>query len=195
MAGFFEFAGHPVMFAKVLYWLNLRIGDGSNITLGYVVVTLAVAQVLLLRHLLTRSPLTFTERSLMLVLSAGLLFGMNGSWSFTKSMSGAAWFTANLFAVTAIVLRQKDRSWLAGGSAALAMISYGTGLSAWPAVAAVGLARRPWREWWRELPMVAGFVVGFLWYQSESHRPSGFGSDFSSARVPRAHVAHQPPPG
>lgn len=176
-SGFFQFHNdHPVMLAKLLYWLNLQIGDGSNITLGYVVILVAAAQVLLIGHLLARSSLTFAERSMLLVLSSALIFAMNGSWSFTKSMSGAAWLTANLFAVIAITLRHHDRFWLAVVAAAAAMVCYGTGLSAWPAVAAVGLARRPWREWWRELPVGFGMLVGYAWYQSESHR-EGSGLD------------------
>lgn len=168
-AGFLEFQNeHPVFFAKVFFWLNLRVSDGSNITLGYVVVVLVAVQVLLIQRLLTQSPFSWVERALLLILTSALLFSMDGIWNFTKSMSGAAWLTANLFAVIAIVLRQNDRSWLAALAAAAATVSYGTGLSAWAAVAVVGLVRRPWREWWRELPMFAGAAVGYLWYQSAS---------------------------
>lgn len=174
-AGFLDFQNeHPVVIAKVLYWLNLRLGDGSNIVLGYVVVLAVAVQLVLINRLLLRSAFRWAERSLLLILSSALLFGMGGSWNFTKSMSGAAWLVANLFAVLAIYLRQNDRSWLAAASAAAATISYGTGLSAWPAVAVVGMARRPWREWWRELPMLGGAVVGYLWYQSAVDRSSDF---------------------
>jgi hypothetical protein len=151
--------------AKVLYWLNLHLGDGSNIVLGHLVVLVGVAQLALVWYLLDRSGLSLPERALGLVLTSVLLFSMNGSWNFFKSMSGAAWLTANLFAVVAIVLRQQDRSWAAGAAASLATICYGTGLAAWPAVLAVGMVRRPWRTWWRELPMVVGLLVGYGWYQ------------------------------
>ena len=80
-------------------------------------------------------------------------------------MSGTAWFTANLFAISAVYLRSRDRRWPSFAIAVLAAISYGTGIVAWPAVIATGASRRPVRQWWREWPYAVGFAVTFVWYR------------------------------
>ena len=106
------------------------------------------------------------------VAASALLFDLTGTWNFSKAMSGTAWFSANLFAITAVYLRSRDRRGLAFGVAVLAAVSYGTGIAAWLAVIATGVSHRPFRQWWREWPYAVGFAATFVWYQL-----SGPGSD------------------
>ena len=104
LAGVFEFRNeHPLVFAKILYWLNLQATGGSNISLGLVVVAIVLAQLgvllVIARDLGRRWPLL---PPLLVALAGVLLLGRQGAWHFMKSMSGAAWLTANLFAISAI---------------------------------------------------------------------------------------------
>ena len=150
---------HPLLVAKSLYALNLQLFDGSNATLALAVLLVGILQLVAVGVLLARSRLSFAERSLVLILSSVLLFSMNGAWNYVLAMSGAAWLTANVLVLAAIVLRQHDRTWGAFALGVLATASYGTGMAVWPALVVIGIVRRPWRDWWKELAPVAGFVV------------------------------------
>ena len=102
---------HPLLVAKSLYALNLQLFDGSNATLALAVLLVGILQLVAVGVLLARSRLSFAERSLVLILSSVLLFSMNGAWNYVLAMSGAAWLTANVLVLAAIVLRQHDRTW------------------------------------------------------------------------------------
>jgi hypothetical protein len=165
--GLFHFQNeHPMVVPQALYWINLRLFSGSNIVLGLIVVTIVLGQLAVIALLLSRSDFEPVERIAVFVLASVLLFDLTGTWNFAKAMSGTAWLSANAFAVTAIYLRSRDRCWLAFGAGALAAISYGTGIVAWVAVIAVGLVRRPARQWWREWPYALAFVLTFVWYRA-----------------------------
>ena len=151
--------------AQFIYWLNLRLFSGSNITLGFVVLALVVGQLVVIALLLRQSAFRPVERMAIFVAASALLFDLTGTWNFSKAMSGTAWFSANLFAITAVYLRSRDRRGLAFGVAVLAAVSYGTGIAAWLAVIATGVSHRPVRQWWREWPYAVGFAATFVWYQ------------------------------
>lgn len=152
--------GHPLLTAKLIYWLNLTVFEGSNRSMAAVVVVVGVAQVAILGWMLMRTPISVVERGVLLVLSSALLFSMNGAWNYVLSMSGAAWLTANVWALGALLARWQQRWLLAVPLAVLATLSYGTGMAVWPALIAVGLVCRPWRQWWKEMPLAAA-LVGF----------------------------------
>ena len=82
-------------------------------------------------------------------------------------MSGAAWLSANLFALIAVYLRSRDRRGWAFAVAIVAGVSYGTGLMAWPAVIATGVSRRPLRDFFhrrrRGVVLVLALRVALVW--------------------------------
>jgi hypothetical protein len=157
--GLFELRNeHPLVVGKLLYWLNLRATGGSNVALGLVVMGIAVGQLAVIavlardlgRHWRLAPPL-------LVVTAASLLFARQGAWHFVKSMSGAAWLTANLFALLAIWAQLRLRHVLAVAFAALATMSYGTGLAVWPVLILVGLLAGA-----RPKHLVPAFVTGVL---------------------------------
>ncbi len=161
---FFEFRNeHPIVVAKVLYWLNAQLFAGSNETLGFVVVAIVLAQVVVLAVLALRTlPAAATVRVAFTIAASALLFAPQGAWNFYKAMSGSAWLSANLFALLALWLQHRRCRWLAVAMAVLASMSYGTGLLVWPALAVAGAVHdrrtRPRPEY------VAGFLVTGVWH-------------------------------
>lgn len=174
---------HPLFGAKVLYAITLRAFDGSNTALAYMVLLVGLGQVVVIGLLLARSALSAWEKGALLVLASALLFSLNGGWNFVYAMSGAAWLTANLFVLIALLLRQRDRYWEALAVGVVATASYQTGLAVWPALVVVGLVRRPWREWWRELLPLAGFVVADRLRAAQSDLPADI--PFAPAQIVR----------
>lgn len=172
---------HPVVVAKLLYWLNARILGGSNITLGWLVLLMAVAQLALLTSLLGSRP-SIASRAAVVVAFSALLFAPQGSWSFMAAMSGTAWLSANLFALSAIWLRSRDHRLPAIALAGLASLSYATGLLAWPALLATGLARdrKPRQEW----PVVAAAAVAGVWYLVQYNQHMGDVEPFATTTRP-----------
>jgi hypothetical protein len=165
VGGLFEFQNHPVVVPQLVYWVNLQLFSGSNISLGLFVVALAIAQLGIVALMLRQSPLRPIERMMLFALASALLFDLTGTWNFAKAMSGTAWLSANLFALSAVYLRSRDRHVPAFGLAGLAAMSYGTGIVAWLAVIATGVSRRRPRDAWREWPYVVGLAATALWYR------------------------------
>ena len=173
----FEFQNHPVVLPLLVYWLNIQLFAGSNVALGVVVLLLGAGVLAMVGLLLWRSELEAIDRMVLLVLASCLIFTPNGAWNYGIAMSGTAWLGAGLIGVVAVYWRSRDRTVLAFVAAVVAAITYATGLMVWPALVAVGACRRPPREWWRELPYVAGFVVTYLWYQQV--QTTGLGADLA----------------
>jgi hypothetical protein len=161
----FEFQNHPVVVPMLVYWLNLHFFAGSNVALGVFVLLLGIGLLALVGLVLRRSDLRPVDQMVLFVLASCLIFTPNGAWNYGIAMSGTAWLGAGLIGVGAVYLRSRDRPVLAFAAATLAVFTYATGLMVWPGVVAAGLCRRPPREWWRELPFVAGFVATYLWYK------------------------------
>ena len=111
IGGLFEFQNeHPVVIAKILFWFNWLLTGGSNITLGLVVITIVAVEGLILSRFVDE-PERRTRVGLAVVAAAGvLLFSRQGIHNFFQAMSGAAWFTANLFALAAILARVRERT-------------------------------------------------------------------------------------
>lgn len=178
IAGLFEFQNQPVVVPQIIYWLNTKLFAGSNISLGFVVVLLVLAQLTVVALLLWQSRLGTVETVAILLVASALMFNLTGTWNFSKSMSGTAWFSANLLALVAILLRSRDRNHWAFVLAVLAAVSYGTGAAAWVAVIAAGVTRRPLKAAWREWPYLVGFIATLLWYRAAGG-DSGMGVTYS----------------
>ncbi len=163
IGGLFQFRNeHPVVAAKVLYWLNYRLTGGSNIALGYAVVVVVLLQLALLAAMARSGVLTRTRQVALVVAASALLFAPFGAWNFVKSMSGAAWLTANLFAIAALWLRLRHGRYSALPLGVLATMSYGTGLAVWPALIVAGWAQdRRLRPQW---PVALTATVATAWY-------------------------------
>ncbi len=189
VGGLFEFQNHPVVVPQLVYWVNLELFSGSNISLGLFVVALGLAQLGIVAMLLRQTTLGSFERIALFAVASALLFDLTGTWNFAKAMSGTAWLSANLFALAAVYLRSRDRHASAFGLAGLAAVSYGTGIIAWPAVIATGVSRRGSRDAWREWPYAVGLVATVVWYRlgmsggSEVPWPSPFEVPGVAARM------------
>jgi hypothetical protein len=167
--GSFRFQGiftpqneHPLVIPSLLYWLDARLADGDNRVLGFLVVVIAAAMVLLLRAALpkTMPPLM---RSGLVVAASALIFSFQGMHMFVRSMSGSAWLTANLIVIASLVLANKGK-WVAAWIVAIvASETYGTAFAVWPALALLATMRG--ERWSRRLiPLGLGAVVVGIWY-------------------------------
>lgn len=153
---------HPLMIPSLLYWLDARLADGDNRVLGYLVIVIAAATVLMLRAALPKT-LPPVVRAGLVVAASALVFSLQGLHMFVRSMSGAAWLTANLFVVAALVLANRRKWWAAWGMGLLATASYGTGFALWPALAVLAaLHKERWRT--RLIPLGIGVVLVGIWY-------------------------------
>ena len=153
---------HPLIIPSLLYWLDARLADGDNRVLGYTVVVIAAATVLLLRAALPKS-LPPVVRAGLVVGASALIFSLQGLHMFVRSMSGSAWLTANLLVVASLLLANKRRWPAAWGVGILATASYGTAFALWPALALLAtLHKQRWRT--RLVPLGIGVVVVGIWY-------------------------------
>ncbi|NNE74850.1 MAG: hypothetical protein HKN26_14390 [Acidimicrobiales bacterium] len=167
---------HPVFFAKALYLINIGLSNGSNIVQGLIVVVVVIAITYLLIHLSRATGSTDTLTTLVMAgAAASFLFAPQSVWTFYKGMSGSAWWTANLFAVIALVFVHRDRRWAAAGAAVLASISYGTGIVIWPAIAVATMIRS--RRWYPPPEALVGFAATAVWYQVAGEGNSDFSFD------------------
>lgn len=128
-------AQHLLTLTQVSYVANVSLFGGSNITLGFWVVSLVIVQIGLLWWWLSRLGVLPTVLQAALgVLAASLLLSPNGAWNFLFAMSGTAWLTANLLSILAIHLAVRGRVLMSVLAAVAATLTYGTGLMAWPAI-------------------------------------------------------------
>jgi hypothetical protein len=185
---FFYHEGHVPALPSLIFWINSHLTHGLAHPLGYYDIAVVVGQLLLLRSLLP-SPARLGRwwHALLVVALAVLLFAPQGAWNFSRAASGTAWLTANLFMIIAIALAYRGKLLWAALPAALASISYGTGLMAWPAAIAVGALRR--RGWgWQGWALVAAAVVTIGTYFARYHHPEsqsaiGFNPNDSARRM------------
>lgn len=155
---------HPMVVPKLMYWMNNQINGGSNISLGLWIIAIGLIQIavvaLMVRRVHDVSP--WVKGGLVIVASA-LVFGRLGSWSFMRSMSGAAWLTANLFVLGALYFQASRRRSLVLVCGVLASLSYGTGLLVWPALLVAGLVRdKRFRSQWRTVAAGALMAATYL---------------------------------
>ncbi|MCT2586591.1 hypothetical protein [Actinophytocola gossypii] len=153
---------HPLIIPSLLYWLDAKLADGDNRVLGYLVIVVAGATVLLLRAVLPRS-LPPLARAGLVVAASALVFSLQGMHMFVRSMSGAAWLTANLIVVASLLFAAKGKWWPAWVAGVLASASYGTAFALWPALALLAILRRE-RWTYRVTPLGIGVVIIGIWY-------------------------------
>jgi hypothetical protein len=152
---------HPVVIPQFLFWVNVHLTAGSNIALGLFVVAVVFAQVVLIGRFVEPADRRKWAAGSVVVVASVLLFSRQGVHNFSKSMSGTAWLTTNLFVVAAIFARFKDRTWLSAALGVAASITYATGLVVWPVLIIVGLLRdRRWLPDWR-IVVAAVFPIVF----------------------------------
>ncbi|WP_431436554.1 hypothetical protein [Actinophytocola sp.] len=158
---------HILGLPTLLYWINIKLFDGDNRTLGVFVVAVAVATVVALGLALPRT-LPPLVRAGLVVAASALMFSPHGLWNYTRAMSGTAWLTANLIVVVALLFAVRGKWWPAWALAVLGSLSYATAFAAWPVLALIAFARR--EPWWRRLlPLVVGGSLVLVWM---AYRPS-----------------------
>lgn len=160
-----HFLGLP----SLIYWVNIKLFEGDNRTLGVFVVAVAALTVVALGAALPRTLPPLLRASLVVAIST-LVFSLHGLWNFTRAMSGTAWLTANLIVVVALLLAARGRWWPAWVLAVLASLTYGTAFAVWPVLALLAVVKR--EPWWRRLvPVVVGGVIMLVWLGIRSAPP------------------------
>jgi hypothetical protein len=156
---------HPFFVPYVVYYANARFLDGTNRGLGYYAVVVSAIVVVLLSLMLPRqwSPLA---RAWLTAAISAIVFCESGLWNFVRGMSGAAWLSANVFAVTAVLLASRRRTVPAVLCAVLAVCSYGTGFGALVAITVIALLRKD--RWWRWALPGGMLVIGGIVYEMTS---------------------------
>jgi hypothetical protein len=163
--------GHVLAVPATLWWLNLKLFDGVNRTLGAYVILVGLAQVAVLRSLLPKPPrISQWWFSGLVVAFAAFIFAPQGAHHFGRAMSGTAWLTSNLLSLVAMWFAYRRRPLAAIPVAALATICYGTGLVAWPAIVVISLLRSRWG--WRLWVLMGSAVVAIGWYAVAYERPN-----------------------
>ena len=179
--GSFNFGGlwkasneHLIAVPSLLFYGDATLFGGNQRFLGYLDILIALATVVLIRFAIPKSLPVVVRASIVLATSA-LIFSLHGLHNFTHSMSGAAWLTANLISVGALLFAVKGRWWPAWGMALLGSITYGTAFAAWPSLALVAIMRKE-PMWRRVAPLVAGAVIVVGW-MSVNHNAAGSGTE------------------
>ncbi|TDV50898.1 hypothetical protein [Actinophytocola oryzae] len=165
---------HLIAIPSLLYYGDATIFGGNQRYLGYLDILIAVATVLLIRYAIPRT-LPVVVRASIVFASAALIFSLHGLHNYTHAMSGAAWLTANLICVGALLFGVKGKWWPAWGMALLGSITYGTSFAIWPSLALVAIMRRE-PMWRRVLPLVTGAVIVIGW-MSVNHNAAGSGTE------------------
>ncbi|MDT4902400.1 MAG: hypothetical protein QOH52_416 [Pseudonocardiales bacterium] len=157
LRGFFTYQNeHPFVIPNAIYYIDAKFFEGTNQFCGYLSVVLALLAIFFLRRLLPEA-MSAPMRAVMTFTMTAVLFCPSGLWNFVRGMSGAAWLTANLFCLAAILLAWRGRTVPATVLAAFSILSYGTGFGAPVAIALIALVRRD--KWWRwALPL--GLLAG-----------------------------------
>lgn len=146
--GFFTYQNeHPFVIPQLIYYIDAKYFGGSNQHLGYYSIVMSVLAVALLGKFLPRDWPALSRAGLLLF-AAVVMFCPAGAWNYVRGMSGVAWLTANVFALTAVYFASRGRTIPAVIAAALALVTYGTGFGAPVAIIAVALLRRDrWYKW------------------------------------------------
>lgn len=152
---------HPMFLPGLLFWVEAKLSGGRNQVLGVFDVVVTVGTLLILNRLLPRS-LDAVKRAALTVAFAFLLFTTSGLHNFTFGFSGVGWLTANLAAVGALMLADRNRQLGAVGAGLAGCLCYGTAFAVWPALALVNWLRgRPTR--WVVGPLLIGVGVISVW--------------------------------
>jgi hypothetical protein len=165
---------HLIAIPSLLYYGDATIFGGNQRMLGYLDVLIALATVLLIRFAIPKTLPPVVRASIVLASSA-LIFSLHGLHNFTHAMSGAAWLTANLISIGALLFAVKGKWGPAWGLALLGSITYGTAFAVWPSLALVAIMRKE-PTWRRVLPLGLGAVIVVGW-MSLNHNAAGSGTE------------------
>ncbi len=165
---------HLIAIPSLLYYGDATIFGGNQRILGYVDVLIAIATVVLIRFAIPKT-LPPVVRASIVLMSSALIFSLHGLHNFTHAMSGAAWLTANLVSVGALLFAVKGKWWPAWAMALLGSITYGTAFALWPSLALVAIMRKE-PMWRRILPLALGAVIVVGW-MSVNHNAAGSGTE------------------
>ena len=165
---------HLIAVPSLMYYADATLGGGDQRILGIVDILIAIATVVLIRFAIPKS-LPVVVRASIVLASAALIFSLHGIHNFTHAMSGAAWLTANLISIGALLFAVKGKWWPAWGLALLGSITYGTAFAAWPSIALIAIMRKE-PMWRRVLPLVTGAVIVVGW-MSVNHNAAGSGTE------------------
>lgn len=133
--------GHILFVPSIIYALNIKLANGSNLGLTLTAWFLALFQTLLLIKLLPSSVKNWTTRVLLVFTVSAFSFTPSAVDHWTLGFSGVHWIAANVMAVGAIACltfyyhRQKN-VWILGSGllAIFATVTYGTSLALWLAL-------------------------------------------------------------
>jgi len=152
---------HPMFLPGLLFWVEAKLFGGRNQVLGVIDVLVTTGTLLLLNRLLPRD-LDAVKRAALTMAFAFLLFTTSGLHNFVFGFSGIGWLTANLAAVGALVLANRNRQFGAVGVGFAGCLCYGTAFVVWPALAMVNWLRgRPTRWVVGPLLIAVGVVGGW----------------------------------
>ncbi len=163
---------HPFVIPNIIYYLDAWLLAGTNRELGYFSLVVAAVTVVLLRSLVPARWSPWARAATTVGISAAI-FVPSGIWNFSKGMSGAAWLTANLLAVIALVLIERGHVVPATAAAVLAVATYGTGFGAPVMVSAVALMRNRRDKLGWILPLGALGVCGVVYLLTANGGTSG----------------------
>jgi hypothetical protein len=165
---------HLIAVPSMLYYGDATLFGGNQRVLGYLDILIALATVVLIRYAIPKS-LPVVVRASIVLASSALIYSLHGLHNFTHAMSGAAWLTANLISVGALLFAVKGKWWPAWGLALLGSITYGTAFAVWPSLALVAIMRKE-PLWRRVLPLALGAVIVVGW-MSVNHNAAGSGTE------------------
>ena len=165
---------HLIAVPSLMYYADATLFGGDQRILGYADILIALATVLLIRFAIPKT-LPVVVRASIVLASSALIFSLHGLHNFTHAMSGAAWLTANLISVGALLFAVKGKWWPAWGMALLGSITYGTAFAAWPSLALIAIMRKE-PMWRRVLPLALGAVIVVGW-MSVNHNAAGSGTE------------------
>jgi len=164
---------HLIAIPSLLFYGDATIFGGNQRFLGYLDIVIALATVVLIRFAIPKS-LPVVMRASIVFATSALIFSLHGLHNFAHAMSGAAWLTANLICVGALLFGVKGKWWPAWGLALLGSITYGTAFAVWPSLGLIAIMRRE-PLWRRVLPVVTGAVIVLGW-MGLNHNAAGTGN-------------------
>lgn len=165
---------HLIAVPSLMYYGDATLFGGDQRILGYVDIIIAIATVVLIRFAIPKSLPVVVRASIVLGASA-LIFSLHGIHNYTHSMSGAAWLTANLISIGALLFAVKGKWYPAWAMALLGSITYGTAFAVWPSLALIAIMRKE-PIWRRLLPLVLGGAI-VLWWMGQNHDAVGSNTD------------------
>jgi hypothetical protein len=166
---------HIIALPRLFFWLNMLVGGGSNKTLGVFCWVVVLIQAFLMCSMLPeRCRREVSSRVGVLCAIFVLSFTPAAIHNFLLSFSGAMWLTANCLTVAALFTALRVSPFAGFAFAALASLTYSTGIISWFALAAAawwGPLGRRWTVIYGVTGLV-GVVVHALVVPTPVHHPA-----------------------